>query len=37
MDARLDFRMAPVPILGLDEVPLRAVVADQTIGILAGI
>ncbi len=29
MDARLDFRLAPVPILGLDEVPLRAVIVVE--------
>jgi hypothetical protein len=30
MDARLDFRLAPVPIFGLDEVPLRSLVVDET-------
>jgi len=37
MNARLDFRLAPVPILGLDEVPLRALVVDETTGLPAGI
>ncbi len=36
-DGRLDFRLAPVPILGLDEVPLRALVVDETTGLPAGI
>jgi len=37
MDAGLDFRLARVPILGLDEVALRAVVVDETTGLPADI
>src|SRR5258707_664655 len=37
MNVGLDFRLAPLPILGLDEVPLRAVVVDETTGLPAGI
>jgi hypothetical protein len=35
MDAGLDFRFAPVPILGLNKVALRAVVVDETTGLPA--
>jgi hypothetical protein len=37
MHARLDLRLAPVSVLGLDRVPLRAVVVDETTGLPAGI
>jgi len=37
MDARLDFRLAPVPVLGLDEVALGAAVLDETTWLPTGI
>jgi hypothetical protein len=36
-DARADFLFGCVCVLFVDEVPLRAVVADETTGLLAGI
>jgi len=36
MDARADFSVATVRILGLDEIPFGAAVADRATGLPAG-